>query len=72
MTRRHGLVSGSIVTSFAYADAPEWHTQRARAGCRCAHGWAGPADRVLLAVWLETTASIQDRAEELEDVGAQY
>ncbi|MFF8790862.1 hypothetical protein [Streptomyces sp. NPDC015125] len=63
-----GTVSGSTLASFAYADDPEQRTHAQALGAAAHMAGLDPQTAVLLAVWLETTASLQDRAEELGDV----
>ncbi|EGX54622.1 MULTISPECIES: hypothetical protein [Streptomyces] len=60
-----GTVSGSTLASFAYPDSPGRYTY-ARAFAVASHMAAlDPQGVVALAAWLETTASFEDRAQEL-------
>ncbi|MGW4701430.1 hypothetical protein [Streptomyces sp. NPDC004285] len=62
-----GTVSGTILATYAYPDHPERATH-AHALAAASHTAAlDPQAAVLLAVWLETTAALQDRAQELGD-----
>ncbi|MEU7184132.1 MULTISPECIES: hypothetical protein [Streptomyces] len=63
-----GTVSSGILASFAYPDNAERATH-ARALAAASHTAAlDPQAAWMLAAWLETTASFEDRAEELGDV----
>ncbi|MFF1733759.1 hypothetical protein [Streptomyces sp. NPDC058247] len=63
-----GTVGGSILASFAYPDSPERHTHARALGAAAHMAALDPQTAVALAAWLETTASFEDRAEELADV----
>lgn len=62
-----GTVSSSIL-SFAYSDSPERATHARALGAAAHTAALDPQAAVALAAWLETTASFEDRAEELGDV----
>jgi hypothetical protein len=61
-------VSGSVLASFAYPDHPQRHTHARALGAASHIAALDPQAATLLAAWLETTASFEDRAEELGDV----
>lgn len=63
-----GTVGGGILASFAYPDSPERHTHARALGVASHMAALDPQAAVALAAWLETMASFEDRAEELEDV----
>ncbi|MFE5594216.1 hypothetical protein [Streptomyces sp. NPDC056549] len=63
-----GTVSSGILASFAYQDSPERATHARALGAAAHMAALDPLAAVALAAWLETTASFEDRAEELGDV----
>ncbi|MFD9033325.1 hypothetical protein ACFVZW_19550 [Streptomyces sp. NPDC059567] len=65
-----GTVSSSILTSFAYPDNPERHTHARALGAASHMAAMDPQAAIALAALLETTASFEDRAEELDDAEA--
>ncbi|WP_405813166.1 MULTISPECIES: hypothetical protein [unclassified Streptomyces] len=65
-----GTVSSGILASFAYPDNPERATHAQALGAAAHMAALDPRAAVALAAWLETTASFEDRAEELGDVEA--
>ncbi|MFF5924199.1 hypothetical protein ACFY8C_38625 [Streptomyces flavochromogenes] len=63
-----GMVGGSVVAWFAYPGSPERATHSQALGAASHTAALDPQTAVLLAVWLETTASLEDRAEDIGDV----
>ncbi|MBX4178397.1 MULTISPECIES: hypothetical protein [Streptomyces rochei group] len=62
-----GTVSSGILASFAYPDNPERATHAQALGAASHIAALDPQAAAALAAWLETTASFEDRAEELGD-----
>lgn len=60
-----GAVGGSVLAWFAYPGSPERATHARALGAASHTAALDPQTAVLLAAWLETTASLEDRAEEL-------
>lgn len=63
-----GTVGGGILASFAYPDNAERATHAQALGAAAHMAALDPQAALALAAWLETTASFEDRAEELGDV----
>ncbi|MFD9033318.1 hypothetical protein ACFVZW_19515 [Streptomyces sp. NPDC059567] len=63
-----GVVGGGVVAWFAYPESAEPATHSRALGAASHMAALDPQTAVLLAAWLETTASLADRAEELGDV----
>lgn len=63
-----GTIGGSIVASFAYPDDPERRTHARALGAASHAAALDPQAALALAAWLETTASLEDRAIELGDI----
>ncbi|MEU9010694.1 hypothetical protein AB0D12_13065 [Streptomyces sp. NPDC048479] len=61
-------MGGGILASFAYPDSPERRTHARALGAASHMAALDPQAALALAAWLETTASFEDRAEELDDV----
>lgn len=64
-----GIVGGSVVAWFAYPGSAERATHARALGAASHTASLDPQTAVLLAAWLETTASLEDRAQELGDSG---
>ncbi|MEU6987313.1 hypothetical protein ABZ946_28425 [Streptomyces sp. NPDC046324] len=60
-----GIVSSSVLASFAYPGHPERHTHALALGVASHTAALDPQVAVMLAAWLETMASFEDQAEEL-------
>lgn len=63
-----GTVGGGILASYAYPDDPDQRTHARALGAASHTAALDPPTAVALAAWLETTASLEDRAEELDAV----
>ncbi|MFE5591158.1 hypothetical protein [Streptomyces sp. NPDC056549] len=62
-----GTVSGAIIASYAYPDNPHRATHAHALAAASQTAALDPQTAVALAVWLETAAALQERADELGD-----
>lgn len=64
----NGTVGSSVIASFAYPDSPERLTHAPAFGAAAHMAALDPQAAMALAAWMQATASLEERAEELGEV----